>query len=441
MRTTEIVAVERAVPEPQALQGFSLELPSAGTARDAYSFDFGGWVLGRESAAIKIELVANDGPVRVVPIVYPRADVARAYPGTSETLNVGFRVPVSVIGMTPEFDLRVQVVLESGQRVVVGHIKGKHQPLPSHFEPAIQPLLVNSLARMGTTWLMRLLAEHSAITTLRVYPYEARPARYWMQLVGAMAEPANQAQSFAKLGNFEEKWWGEQDPFQRGSLGQNAPMQQWLNSRFVEQVATMCQRSVEECYKEIAQTQNEPTPRYFAEKHIPDEVPGIFWELYPKTREIFLVRDFRDMLCSIRAFNAKRGTLGFNRDQVRSEEEYVARLGREAQQLLSGWRTRKKRAHLVRYEELILRPTETIEQILTYLGLEGGLPAAEDLLQRALIDTPELKGHRTSESAASSIGRWRHDLEASSRRQCAVVFGEALREFGYESEELAVESS
>ena len=80
MRTTEIVAVERAMPEPQELQGFSLELPSAGTARDAYSFDFGGWVLGRESAAVKIELVANDGPVRVVPIVYPRADVARAYP-------------------------------------------------------------------------------------------------------------------------------------------------------------------------------------------------------------------------------------------------------------------------------------------------------------------------------------------------------------------------
>ena len=440
MRTTEITAVERAVPEPQELQGFSLELPSAGTARDGYSFDFGGWVLSRESAAVKIELIANDGPVRVIPIAYPRLDVARAYPGTSETLNVGFRVPVSVIGMTPEFDLRVQVVLDSGQRVVVGHIKGKHQPLPSHFEPTIQPLLVNSLARMGTTWLMRLLAEHPAITTLRVYPYEARVARYWMQLVGAMAEPANQAQSCAKLGIFEDKWWGEQDPFQRGSLEQNPPMQQWLNSRFVEQVAEMCQCSIEDCYKEIAKTQNEPTPRYFAEKHIPDEVPGIFWELYPKTREIFLVRDFRDMLCSIRAFNVKRGTLGFNRDQVRSEEEYVARLGREAQQLLSGWRTRKQRAHLVRYEDLILRPTETIAGILSYLGFGEERSEVEELLKSASTDTPELQGHRTSESAAASIGRWRNDLDDSSKQQCDVVFGDALREFVYGAEEIAVDS-
>jgi Sulfotransferase family len=432
MSTTEITAVERVVPEPNELKGFSLELPSAGAAGNGYSFDFGGWVLGSDSAAAKVELIANDGPVRVVPIVYPRADVAHAYPGTPETLNVGFRASVSVIGMTPEFDLRVQVVLENGERVTVGYIRGKHQPLPSRFEPRMQPLLVNSLARMGTTWLMRLLAEHPAITTLRVYPYEARPARYWMQLVGAMAEPANQAQSRAKLGNFEDKWWGEQDPFQRGSLDQNAPMQQWLNSRFVEQVAAMCQRSIEDCYQEIARTQNEPPPRYFAEKHIPDEVPGTFWELYPRTREIFLVRDFRDMLCSIRAFNAKRGTLGFNRDQARSEQEYVSRLGREAQQLLSGWRTRKARALLVRYEDLIQRPTGTIAQILSYLGLEDSESAAEVLLRRALIDTPELQSHRTSENAGASIGRWRRDLDEASREQCAAVFGEALTEFGYD---------
>ena len=299
MSTTEITAVERVVPEPEELQGFSLELPNAGTGRDAYSFDFGGWVLGRESAAVKVELIANDGPVHQIPIVYPRADVARAYPGTSETLNVGFRVPVSVIGMTAEFHLRVQVVLENGKRVIVGYIRGKHEPIPSRFTPTIQPLLVNSLARMGTTWLMRLLAEHPAISTLRVYPYEARPARYWMQLVGAMTEPANQAQSAAKIGNFEDRWWGEQDPFQRGSLGQNAPMQQWLNTRFVEQVAAMCQRGIEDCYQEIARTQNEPAPRYFAEKHIPDEVPGIFWELYPHTRGFFSCVTFG--ICSARS--------------------------------------------------------------------------------------------------------------------------------------------
>ena len=138
------------------------------------------------------------------------------------------------------------------------------------------------------------------------------------------------------------------------------------------------------------------------------------------------------MLCSIRAFNVKRGTLGFNRDQVRSEEEYVHRLGREAQQLLSGWRTRKARAHLVRYEDLIQRPAETVVQIMAYLDLDDSESAAERLLRKALIDTPELQAHRTSENAGASIGRWRQDLDAASKQQCELVFGEALREFGYQ---------
>ena len=34
-------------------------------------------------------------------------------------------------------------------------------------------------------------------------------------------------------------------------------------------------------------------------------------ELYPDAREVFLVRDFRDMVASIFAFNRKRGVRGF----------------------------------------------------------------------------------------------------------------------------------
>ncbi|MGA2902511.1 MAG: sulfotransferase [Candidatus Korobacteraceae bacterium] len=337
--------------------------------------------------------------------------------------------------MTPEFELLVQVVLENGLRMPVGRIRGRHRAVPSRFEPTIQPLLVNSLARTGTTWLMRLLLEHPSIAAFRVYPYEIQPGRYWMQLVGAMAEPAYQAQALSKLGNFEPEWWAAQDPFQRGSLPQNAPWQQWFNSRFVEQVATLCQRSLEDCYREIATVQNQGSPIYFAEKHIPDEVPGIIWELYSKSREIFLVRDPRDMLCSIRAFNAKRGTLGFNRDLVASEEEYILRLGREGQQLLSGWKSRSQRACLVRYEDLVLQPIDTLREVLSYLEVESGNLLVEGMLRRALVDTPELEVHRTSETARASIGRWRDNLDSSSQLLCEHVFVDLLKEFGYDLNE------
>jgi hypothetical protein len=431
MSITEIVRVERLVPDPGALLGFSIELPISGTAKDSYSFEFAGWVLGARSAAAQIELIANDGPVRRVSVIYPRSDVDRAFPTAPQNSKVGFWAPVSVVGMTPEFELLIQVRLENNDRVPIARIHGRHKPVPSQFEPKIQPLLVNSLARTGTTWVMRLLSEHPSIAALRIYPYEVRPGKYWIQLLGAMAEPAYQAQSLSKLGNFDSDWWESQDPFQRGSLAQNAALQQWFNSRFVEQTASLCQQSIEDCYREIADVQNQPIPLYFAEKHIPDEVPGIIWELYPHTREIIVVRDFRDMLCSIRAFNAKRGTIGFNRDQVDNEEQYIYRLGREAQQLLSSWRARSDRACLVRYEDLISRPAETLRRILDYLEIECGSSMVEDIHRRALVDTPEMQSHRTSRSAQTSIARWHSDLDEDSKQLCEQVFGQALEEFGY----------
>ena len=433
MSTTEITQVDRLASTSNTLVGFSLELPTPGTARDAYCFEVGGWVLSAQSPATQIELIANDGPPRRIPVLFQRADVDQCFPDAPQGSKVGFWAPVSVIGMTPEFELEVRLVLENAQRIPVARIRGRHQPLRSNFRPTMQPLLVNSLARTGTTWVMRLLSEHPAIATLRIYPYENRPAKYWMQLLGAMAEPAYPAQSASHIGIFDEDWWGSQDPFQRGSLGQNPRLQQWFNSRFVEQVAVSCQQSIENCYREIAATQDQAPPAFFVEKHIPDEVPGIFWELYPNTREIIVVRDFRDMLCSIRAFNAKRGTLGFNRDQVSSEQEYIARLGREAQQLLGNWKSRAERILLVRYEDLIQKPEETLEAMLRYAGVDSSRAMVDDILRRALVDTPEMQAHRTSGGPKASIGRWRTDLDAESKATCERVFGESLRAFGYEA--------
>ena len=46
-------------------------------------------------------------------------------------------------------------------------------------------------------------------------------------------------------------------------------------------------------------------------------------ELYPDSREVFLVRDFRDMVSSILAFNAKRGARGFGRAAAETDAGYV----------------------------------------------------------------------------------------------------------------------
>src|SRR5207248_557150 len=63
--------------------------------------------------------------------------------------------------------------------------------------------------------------------------------------------------------------------------------------QYVEDLAGFCQRSIEDFYLQIGTMQERRNPRYFAEKYIPTQLPRIMWELYPKAREVFLVRDFR----------------------------------------------------------------------------------------------------------------------------------------------------
>jgi hypothetical protein len=53
------------------------------------------------------------------------------------------------------------------------------------------------------------------------------------------------------------------------------------------------------------------------------------------------------------------------------------------------------------------------------------------MLRRATVDTPELAGHRTSDNARASIGRWRNELDLETQLLCERVFGDLLKEFGY----------
>lgn len=255
-----------------------------------------------------------------------------------------------------------------------------------------------------------------------------------MQLLGAITEPAAQAQSSSKLGNIDAHWWVAHHPFSKASPSPDPCLQEWFGRRFVDQVAALCQRSIEDCYREVATIQGQAAPVYFAEKHLPDEVPGIIWELYPKAREIFLVRDFRDVLCSIRAFNTKRGNLGFGRDLAATEQEYIVNLGREARRLLESWQNRKSRVCLVRYEDLVLRPMETLPTVLKYLGLELTTSLINEMVRKASLDTPELQRHRTSTDPRKSVGRWRTDLDSPSQVICEEVFGSQLKELGYYGE-------
>ena len=99
--------------------------------------------------------------------------------------------------------------------------------------------------------------------------------------------------------------------------------------------------------------------------------------------------------------------------------------------LRKSWVTRKHKAHLVRYEDLVQRPQETAKGILEYLELDSAPPQIERLLAAGSADSEQLRLHRTSQKAEESIGRWRREGDEQFRDLCNEVFGDILGDFGY----------
>jgi hypothetical protein len=424
------------------LLGFELDLPAVHERRNVHVLHAIGWAVGRESPAISVEILHDDSVIRVVPIRGGRNDVAEALGIPAETDCV-FHALISLIGLTLDSTLTFRVVLENGGTVVAGSISVTREPLRAGFDPTLQPLMVTTLGRSGSTWLMQLLAAHPEVVVFRRFPYESAPAKYWLHMLRLLSEPANLAES-ARPDSFQRnRWWLGANPFHDDRVYEQVPLETWFANTHIEDFADFCRRTIEDWYMTLARTQVQPTPAYFAEKHVwPNYLPDLIWELYPKARELFLVRDFRDMARSILAFDAKRGFAGFGRPPGATDEDYMrGELRQMAHDLHRSWRSRSERAHLVRYEDLVLQPVETFTAILEYLEVDASPETVREVLEKgseqvlrlpgASFEVTEVQAHRTVSDPRATIGRWRHESDDHFGELSDEVFGEALVEFGY----------
>lgn len=431
MTLVEIPNVQPAAIDTR-LRGFALDAPRPRTESDVYNFEVAGWVLGRRVPAVAMEVRADGTLLRRVPLDQPRPDVAEVYPDAPRGMRCGFRTWIGVLGLEPGVEVQVGAVLEDGSQVHLATIRLGHQPLRSGFEPTLQPLMLTTLGRAGTTWTMRVLAEHPKIVAHRWHPYELRAARHWMHTLKVLSEPQNPHQS-AEANSFQtNKSWVGHNPFYPNPMYTTAGLAEWYGRNYVEELAAFCQRSTEECYRRIAESQGQTDPVYFAEKHRADYLPWLYRELYPRAKEIFLVRDFRDVVSSMLAFNAKNGRTVFGNPRLRSDEEFARYIRNgTVHQLSKSWSKRKDKAHLIRYEDLIQRPVETLRGVLAYLELGHDDATVEGILARAGADNPEMQQHRTSGGIDASIGRWRQSLSPEMQAACRGEFGDVLEQFGY----------
>ncbi|MDV6344887.1 sulfotransferase [Nitrosomonas sp. Is37] len=332
-----------------------------------------------------------------------------------------FLTLISTIGIAPQFVLNFVADFQDGRRGNVVAIRGeRHQPI-SH-QSSLTPILVDGLPRSGTTILMSYLLNHPAIVGKREYPYEFRLATYWAHLFMLMTKVNN-----SKPG--DKNWQATQNNNAVGAPTyfnfEETYLSEWFGNSFTEKAASFCISAIEDNYRILKEKEDKPISRYFCEK-FPDNKYKYFCELFPKVISILIVRDIRDVFCSVRSFNQKRGYAGFGVEKFKSEANYLINLGKsqKANLLRRMNNSRNIEYHIVKYEEFVRDPVKIVQRIYKDIGLD------EVEISSCMGSNHD---HVTNKKDWG-IERWRQDMSVELQRVALEHHQDLFKEFGYPTE-------
>lgn len=357
----------------------------------------------------------------------------------SKYYDSGFSIKCNLLGYPCSCNFSLVAYTTTGGQIDLCKIYINRSKLKVSFRknsPKFQPLMVTSVGRSGSTWLMHLLLQHPNILIIPKYTYEVVLARKVFEKALGMVL-------------FQDYGRSQLETFLSDNLPSinTAEIKRLVKSsshRSISQLVNIevnttfenAMKEVELFYDYISRDHNNKKiitdkidgPIYFAEKNLgPEE---LFWEIYSGAKEIFLVRDFRDMICSSLAFGKRKG---FGRTQVRTDREYCYHRASIARPwILEPYKRRSSSAHLVRYEELILSPQKSLKDIFNYLELESNEEVIENMLKEARESSKSFQSHISAKSVNSSIGRWKSDMSKSLQKATIEAFGEFFETFGYE---------
>ena len=422
--------------DQRSLLGRGVQQPAPATTHSIYAITLTGWTVGRNGPIERVDLFVDGKVVESAEPTMARRDVAERFPETAWALESGWQMTVDCRAFDMAFAGHLRAVVGDGTTVPIAVIRGQRQPFPAASPRYLQPFIITALARSGTTWLMHLLGEHPEIVAFRRYPYEMRPALYWIHMFRVLSGTYDQSNPAFHRRRFQsEQFAVSANPFQGKILADYPHLHAWSEPSYIENLATFCHDSIESWYRNLALDQGRPDAVCFAEKHhsyFEEYHPSLLRELYPGMREVFLVRDFRDVLSSGLAFHARAVGQDPDRWQEAIDETLLVAQRNEAAKLVDIWRRRSAHAHLIRYEDLIRQPAETLRSLLAYAGLDSSPATIAGVLERARTQSSKQRQHLTSPSPEASIGRWRRDLDPALQAIATDLFRDLLAQVGYD---------
>lgn len=120
----EIFEVKLCETSEEQLWGRNLEAPQPGSEFRGDNIEIIGWVLGRQTPAVAVEVVENGRVRQRLQLDIERQDVAAHYPNAVSSSESGFHGWVDVHGLQ-DIDLLVQAVLQDDTRVPTARIRAR----------------------------------------------------------------------------------------------------------------------------------------------------------------------------------------------------------------------------------------------------------------------------------------------------------------------------
>lgn len=274
----------------------------------------------------------------------------------------------------------------------------------------MRPILIRMLdGRVGSTLAMQVLGTNPSVAFDRTYPFENSYLTYLNRLIGNIAVPCQDDGEMIRLLYGGDNLVGPL-PFPSGGLD-------------VAMVSRDSLRSVWEAFSNAMSIATGGERPFYAEKYWGDVTPVIAAGLNPVV--INLVRDPRDVIASIRAFNAKTGRQSFGRSVVKTDREHLRHVVVGMLLRLREFEEPLPVAHLtVRYEDLVSESMVQVKRMEEATGLRFDI----DMVTAA---ASSMEHHMTSSSPDSSVGRWRRDLAAAEVQLIERRLGAQMRVLGY----------
>jgi len=195
-----------------------------------------------------------------------------------------------------------------------------------------------------------------------------------------------------------------------------APVRDYFDQFAPDRLALCARDLIDEFYHRLAHDKGKQA-KFFAEKgnnlHKPTRM--FTRRAFGRVRELVIVRDPRDVLCSHMAYFSS------------SADKAFTQLSHAAKQLLAIRGEAREDIHILRYEDMVRGDEACFAALSAFLGVRIE-PDAGDKSQDVF------RRHGTSVSPEASVARWRSNLPDPLKARCASDWADFFAAFGYQAD-------